>query len=93
MQSKKSLFERIFGCCSGGNDTTGELQFNQHHGSDLIFVWTNKSSNGEVPNVIQGKDKKRNNSMAFYGLDSIMSMASAGGLGGKQLFIMITRIN
>ena len=41
----------------------------------------------------QGKDKKRNNSMAFYGLDSIMSMASAGGLGGKQLFIMITRIN
>jgi hypothetical protein len=85
MQRNKSFLEIILGCCSGGNDNTGELRLDRYHGTDLIFVWTNKSSNGEVPNVIHGRDKKSNHSMAFYGLDSIMSMASAGGLGGKTI--------
>ena len=84
MQSKKSFLEKIFGCCSGGNDNTTELQLYQHNGIDLIFVWTNKGSNGEVPSFIKGKDRMGKNTMALYGLDSIMSMMAAGGLGGKS---------
>ena len=57
MQRNKSFLEIILGCCSGGNDNTGELRLDRYHGTDLIFVWTNKGSNVEVANFIKGKDR------------------------------------